>query len=71
VYILLPPREHGPPHVHVWKGGAQVVIDLGSATGQCKIDRIFEMKPKDVVKAFRVVDESRDSLLDEWRKIHG
>ena len=28
VRVLLPPREHGPPHVHVHKGGAEVVITL-------------------------------------------
>jgi hypothetical protein len=31
VRILLPPREHGPPHVHVVKAGAKVVIRLGGA----------------------------------------
>lgn len=26
VVIYLPPREHDPPHVHVWKGDGEVVI---------------------------------------------
>ena len=28
VRIFLPPREHGPAHVHVRKAGAGVVINL-------------------------------------------
>jgi hypothetical protein len=71
VYVLLPPREHGPPHVHVWKAGTKIVIDLGLETGQCRIDRIFGMKPKDVVIAFRIVDDAREPLSEEWRRIHG
>jgi len=70
VYILLPPREHGPPHVHVMKAGGKIVIDLGFATGQCEIDRISGMKPKDVLRAFRIVDQSRELLLQEWSKLH-
>jgi len=32
VYVYAPPREHGPPHVHVeCVSGGEVVIKLGGA----------------------------------------
>jgi uncharacterized protein DUF4160 len=32
-YIRNPPREHGPPHVHVKKTGAEVAINLNPGEG--------------------------------------
>ncbi|MBA3345692.1 MAG: DUF4160 domain-containing protein [Gemmatimonadales bacterium] len=32
VRIYLPPREHAPPHVHVVRSGAEIVMALGDRT---------------------------------------
>ena len=69
--ILLPPREHGPPHVHVWKAGAVVVIDLPEGAQPLGIRKLRGMRTVDVVTAFRLVEANVTMLLEQWRKYHG
>ena len=55
VRILLPPREHGPPHVHVWKAGTVVMVDLPEGDAPIRIRKVRGMRTVDVVAAFRLV----------------
>jgi len=71
VRILLPPREHGPPHVHVVKAGAEVVIKLGRTDGPVKLLEVHGMKTRDVVRAVRLVKIWKADLLAIWTTIHG
>jgi hypothetical protein len=71
VVIYLPPREHEPPHVHVWKGAAEVVIDLATPQRRQTIRRVSRMRTSDVVKAFWIVEAHTDYLMKCWRKYHG
>jgi hypothetical protein len=71
VRILLPSREHPPPHVHVRKGNGSVVIELATPTARQRILESREMSDRDVAKAFRFVEEHADFLLGYWRKHHG
>ena len=71
VRILLPPREHGPAHVHVRKAGTVVVIDLPEAGRPLSIRTIWRMRDADVVAAFRLVEANVEMLLEQWRKYHG
>ena len=71
VRILLPPREHGPAHVHVWKAGAVVVIDLPDSGQPFGVRTIAGMRDVDVVAAFRLVEANVAMLLEQWRKYHG
>jgi len=52
VRILVPPREHGPAHVHVWKAGTVVVIDLPEGDQPLGIRKVRGMRTADVVAAF-------------------
>ena len=67
VRVLLPPREHGPPHVHVAKADGEVLINL-SPIG---VREVLGMRPADVVRAVRVVDEHHGECLMAWRRYHG
>ena len=67
VVILLPPREHGPAHVHVRKAGSEVVIVLSSLA----VQRVEGMRSADVVSAVGIVSHHRNELLAAWRKHHG
>ena len=69
--IYDPPREHGPPHVHVHKGGTQVVLGLGDLTTPVHPLRIEGMSARDVVKAVRIAQANREKLLTAWEKHHG
>ena len=71
VRILLPPREHGPPHVHIWKAGAVMVINLPEGDKPIEIRAIRRMRMADVVAAFRIVEANIDKLSEQWRKYHG
>ena len=72
IRIFGPPREHGPPHVHVYKGSdAVVVIRLGSSGQGPAIREIYNMKRVDVVKAYRLVEAHAHALQKAWEDIHG
>jgi hypothetical protein len=71
VRVLLPPREHGPPHVHVSKGGGEVVITLPDGATPLAIRTIHGMKTADVVAAFRLVETHLEPLRAAWRQYHG
>ena len=71
IRILLPPREHAPPHVHVVKDGAEVIIRLGEIGRAVRIVEIHGMKTNDVVRAVRLVELWKRQLLASWEEIHG
>lgn len=70
VMIYFKPLEHDPPHVHVWKAGAEARIGLGDEhTPPTVWD--WTMRRADVARALRMVDDNQAALLAEWRKING
>ena len=71
VRILLPPREHGPAHVHVHKAGGLVVIDLPTEGRGVRIRTVSRMRVPDVIGAVRLVEANGAMLLGEWRRHHG
>lgn len=72
VVIYVPPREHGPAHVHVFRtAGEELVIWLGDASTGPSIGDAVGMRDADAVKAFRVVEAHHAFLLACWRAYHG
>jgi hypothetical protein len=72
VKVLGPPREHGPPHVHVQKGrDALVVIRLPIGDQSLKLWKVYEMGRSDVLRAARIVEAHAATLLAAWEEIHG
>ena len=74
VIIRLPPREHEPPHVHVYKDGAQVVFllpDGREAHPQVREQRNEGMSLATARAARRIVEEHAAYLLTKWREYHG
>ena len=69
--IYLPPREHGPPHVHVHKDGHHVVIALGGPHAPAFPLRASGMSARDVVRAVRIVEANKSKLVAEWERHHG
>ena len=70
VVIYLPPREHKPPHVHVWKDDAEVVIELATSSRPQEIRNVSGMRATDVVRAFWIVEEHAEYLLTRWSQYH-
>lgn len=79
VIILNPPREHGPPHVHIRKGfgvgEGEVVIALGvtgnGVTERVSVREVYQMATRDVVAAVRLVEANLAQLREQWRALHG
>jgi hypothetical protein len=71
VVVFPPPREHGPPHVHVQDSEGEVVIELATTRRRQRIRRVSGMHDNNVVKVWRLVEAHADYLLTCWRKYHG
>lgn len=71
VVIYLPPREHQPPHVHVWKDDGELIVKLASGGRRQRIRSVARMRTADITKAFAIVEEHTDYLLTCWRQYHG
>ncbi|NER22733.1 MAG: DUF4160 domain-containing protein [Symploca sp. SIO1B1] len=64
-------NDHRPPHVHVFKGGGQVKISLGSETESTELVQVEGMSDKDAAKALEIVSEHQLELVQRWEEIHG
>lgn len=71
IVIYLPPREHEPPHVHVWNADGEVVIELAVGEKPQAIRSAAGMRAADITAAFWLVEEHTDYLLKCWRRYHG
>jgi histidinol phosphatase-like PHP family hydrolase len=58
--------DHEPPHVHVFKAGEQVAIDLKVI----RVRRVRGMSKTNVGKAVEIVEDHQSFLLSEWRRFH-
>ncbi len=65
------PNDHPPAHVHVYKAGTSVVIELAAATPRPAVREVAGMPSADVVKAFLIVEDHSAFLLEKWEEIHG
>lgn len=64
-------HDHGPAHVHVWKAGTEVVIDLGQGAEKPSIREINRMKKLAVRKAYSIVEQHLVYLREKWKEYHG
>jgi Domain of unknown function (DUF4160) len=60
--------DHRPPHVHVWKAGAVLKIDLTSYEA---VEIVGPISDRDVKRAERLVSQHAVWLRREWTRIHG
>lgn len=60
-------NDHEPMHVHIFTGEGEAVINIEDA----KLVQVWEMSPRLVRQAKRIVEENREILAEKWRKIHG
>ena len=59
--------DHEPPHVHIFKTGDEVKIDIKTLF----VIEDYEMSDKDIGKAVKMVHENQGLLIEEWRRING
>lgn len=63
--------DHEPAHVHVYKGGKVVLINLGGEGEKPYVRKVRRMRRSDVKKALIITIEYQLYLLDRWEDIHG
>jgi hypothetical protein len=60
--------DHPPAHVHVFKAGAVVRIELAT----CKVTEIVgDISDRDVRRAERLVADNQTALREAWEHLHG
>lgn len=64
-------NDHGPPHVHVWRGDGWVLIELPRASARVRAIKAIGMRETDIVRALRIVESHADALAAAWKEIHG
>lgn len=65
--IVIWTNDHEPMNVHIFTGEGEAVINIEDA----KLVQVWEMSPRLVRQAKRIVEENRDILAEKWRDIHG
>jgi hypothetical protein len=60
--------DHPPPHVHVFKAGAVVRIELSTFA---VTEIVGEISDRDVARAERLVAEHAEPLQQAWERLHG
>jgi len=72
IKVFLPPREHGPAHVHVSNAGGVAIINLPDATQSLTVRSVSKkMRNADVIAAVRLVEVHVATCWKHWRKYHG
>lgn len=66
--LMIYTRDHEPMHVHVWYQGGEAVIRLES---EIEIIEVNGMSRSDTRRAFVIVAQNRDLLIEKWREIYG
>lgn len=68
IRIFPPPREHGPPHVHVVAKGMDAEVKINLETLEVLGKTTFSKKA--VKEIIRFIFENQDYLLKAWEQIH-
>ena len=60
--------DHPPAHVHVWKAGAVVKIDLATHKA---VAIVGDISDREIDRAERLVAKNSERLRREWARLHG
>ena len=63
--VMIYTHDHEPEHVHVFKGGDEVIISLADLS----VRAVYDMKARDVRAAQQIVGENLEFLRAEWKRI--
>lgn len=63
--------DHDPPHVHVFKAGAEMKISIGDSSSKPRVLGTKGMSDAEGGKALRLVAINQALLLRAWEKYHG
>ena len=64
------PRDHPPPHVHVFKAGTEVIIELGIEGEWPSVRETRGMSTRDITSAFDMAILHNKLFMEKWANIH-
>lgn len=64
--VRMYPDDHDPPHVHVWKGGRQVKIDLETME---VISTSHKFHSREIRQIVDLLQEHKSLLLSVWERL--
>ncbi len=65
--FMIHTNDHEPAHVHAYKAGGMVLINIVDLA----VRKVINMSKQDVRLAKQIVAHNRDFFLSEWERIHG
>ena len=65
------PDDHNPPHVHIFRAGTEMIIELAVGDDEPRIRNVYRMTSRDAATAFAIVRVNNDLFLRQWREIIG
>ena len=63
------PGNHEPPHVHAISANGEARIAIGNQSEPPAILTVFRLDERQVVRAYRIVEQQQEAFLDAWRRI--
>jgi hypothetical protein len=69
--FIIRTHDHLPPHVHVLRGGTEVLIYLGTGDDLPSIREVRRMNNRNISRALLITIQTNETLLACWREIHG
>ena len=69
--IMIYRHDHLPPHVHVFTGECETIVNLHCPKGEPDIREVFHCKAKQAKGALKVVKKHQELLCAMWEEIHG
>jgi Domain of unknown function (DUF4160) len=67
--FVIYPNDHEPPHVHVVRSGAEMMINLGIEGGEPVIRDVYRMRNREIAIAMTVVRANNDLFLKRWKEL--
>lgn len=65
--FMIHTNDHEPVHVHAYKAGGVVLIEVRDLS----VRKAINLKKADVKRAKQIVAVQRDLFLQKWEEIHG
>lgn len=64
------PNDHLPPHLHVFKAGTEVIIELGIGDDSPSVRVVYRMSSRDIESAMAITLAQNYMFLERWRNVY-
>lgn len=68
--FVIYPNDHEPPHVHIFRSGTELIIELGVDRAEPMIRDVYRMGSRDIALALAITRANNDMFLARWREVY-